>query len=219
MFHYSAIFIFLIPLFQSLFGNIKLKKLLVVSIVMGIVLSSVSIIPLILNLFSFNEMIAGKLGIYLEPEVSIKNILFYYGNILPVFLVLYITEKRNVIFNIDRIKGLIVVYVILMVFSAFYHTVFARLANYLIPFYIIFLIDSFYLIIKENKFSLYVFCVKMALLIVLFFQSYYYWRDQSEYYPGARFYILFYPYYSVFNQTIDEDREVFLGNLRDSEEI
>jgi len=103
-----------------------------------------------------------------------------------------------------------------MIFSAFYHTVFTRLADFLVPFYIIFIIDSFYTIIKESRLSLHSFYIRIALFIVLFFQSYYYWRDQSEYYPGAHFYTLYYPYYSVLNPTIDQNREDFLSNFRDS---
>lgn len=218
-FHYSAVFMFFIPLFQYLFNNISWKQLSIFSVVIGIILSTVNIIPAILNLFSFNELVAFKLETYLEPKVNLNNILFFYGSILPIIILLYVNDKRDILFNIEKIKGLVVIYAILMVFSAFYHTVFSRLANYIVPFYIIFLIDSFYLIVKEYKLSLHTFYIKTALFIVLFFQSYYYLRDQSEYYPGARFYMIFYPYYSVFNPTIDQERESFLGNLRDTGEF
>jgi hypothetical protein len=217
LFHYSAFFMFLFPLFQYIFKNISWKQLTIILLVIGLILSTVSIIPIILDMFSFNELITVRLEDYLDSAVNLTNILFFYGNTLPIVLTLYVNEKRNIIFNINKIKGLVIVYAILMIFSAFYHTVFTRLADYLIPFYIIFLIDSFYTIIKEYRLSLHAFYIRIALFIVLFFQSYYYWRDQSEYYPGARFYTLYYPYYSVLNPTIDQAREDFLSNFRNSD--
>lgn len=219
LFHYSSSFILFIPLLISVFKNITWKQLVVIVISIGIVISTVNIIPFLLDLFSFNYLIALKLESYTESSVSLMNILFYYGSVLPIVLLAYINQKAETKFNIPHLNGLVVTYAILMIFCAFYHTIFNRLSNYLIPFYIIYIIDSFYYIVKNYRSSLHAVFIRVALLIVLFFQSYYYWRDQSEYYAGASFYYIFFPYYSVLNPTTDPTREVFLSNLRDSDDF
>jgi hypothetical protein len=219
LFHYSAFFMLLFPLFQLIFKNITWKQLIIILVGMGLVLSSINIMPFILDAVSFNDLIAIRMEDYLDSAVNLTNILFYYGTILPIVVILYINGKRNPTFNINQIKGLIITYAILMIFSSFFHTVFTRLSNYLIPFYIIYLIDSFYTIIKNYRLSLHAFYIRIALFIVLFFQSYYYWSDQSKFYPGAHFYTLYYPYYSVLNPTIDQPREVFFSNFRNSDDF
>jgi len=216
LFHYSAFFMFLFPLFQFIFKNVSWKQLIIILVVIGLILTSVSIMPFILNMFSFNELIASRMEDYLDSAVNLTNIMFFYANTLPIVLILYMNEKRESFYYINQIKGLVIIYAILMIFSAFYHTVFTRLADFLVPIFIIFIIDSFYSIIKEHRQSLHAFYVRIAIIIVLFFQSYYYWRDESEYYPGARFYDLYYPYYSVINPTIDNARENFFSNFRNS---
>jgi len=216
-FHYSALFVFFIPIFLVVFKSITYKQLILISIIIGVLISVINIIPFLLSLFSFNELIAFKLENYTASSVSIKNILFFYGNIIPIIILLYLNKSNEILLEINQFKGIIIMYAILMIFSAFYHTVFTRLSYFLTPFYIIYLIEYLYYFVKKNRLSLQTIFVKFALFVVLFFQSYYYLRDQSEYYPNARFYYIFYPYYSVFNPTIDEDRENFLSNLRNAE--
>lgn len=217
LFHSSGFILIFIPLLRVLFKNTTWKHLIIISFVLGILLSTLSIIPYLSELLSFNDLISVRLEIYMDNQVNITNILFYYLSILPILYLLYINEKNNVEFAIVGIKELIISYVILMIFAAFYHTIFTRLADFFKPFYIIYVIESFYTYFKSNRGIFTTLFVKTSLFVVLFFQSYYYWRDQSEYYPGARFYTLYYPYNSIFNPIIDQKREDFLSNMRDSD--
>jgi len=47
----------------------------------------------------------------------------------------------------------------------------------------------------------------------LFYQFYYYYRDMSDRFPDTRFYMLYYPYHSVINPKIEENRERMYYNI------
>lgn len=214
--HFSALFIFVIPILQKLFKNVTWKSLIIAQIIVGVVLSSFNFIPQLLDLFSFNELVQIKLETYTESEVNLTNILFYYGTTLPILIFLFVNRQNTIKFSIDNINGLLFIYSILMLCSAFYHTVFTRLSNYLIPVYIIYCIDMYQNTKHEAiKHPL----IKLSMIIILFFQSYFYWRDESDVLKNTRFYVLYYPYHSVFDPQHDDTRELFLSIYRQTSDF
>ncbi|MDR1653253.1 MAG: EpsG family protein [Prevotellaceae bacterium] len=219
--HWSALFMLLIPLFSFILKNFKVKHLIIVEIALGVFLAGISIIPLILDVFSFNYLVSLKLERYAEMEVNIMNTLFYYVFTVPFILLLYFNNREeNTDFQLRNMHSLVTLFVVLMVFSAFYNIIFSRLTNYLIPFVILYIVESVkYLNMRYKENIIYSFVIKMALVIILFFQSYYYWKTQLESMPDTKFYVLFHPYHSIFDPQIDKNREVFFENLRETSDF
>ena len=93
-----------------------------------------------------------------------------------------------------------------------------RFSNYLLPFGIVFIVNTFFVNYWDVMKKFYTKIVVMgALFVYLFNLSFYYVMNRNEDYPGGRNYHIFVPYYSVFNPQVDERRETLVTNLRSGE--
>ena len=109
--------------------------------------------------------------------------------------------------------GAIFAYAFAMGFFAF-----ARLANYFIPFVLVFTVHTIYYFISNCRLrsaQVSTLVMGVSVFLISFNYGFYYLRDMSTYYPNTRFNIIFTPYHSVFDPEIDEQRERFLENYRD----
>jgi hypothetical protein len=96
--------------------------------------------------------------------------------------------------------------------------IFERLANYFVPYVIVFSVNTIYrflseLDLKRVQVSGIVFAMSLLVMSFNFFR--YYMRDMSEYYPNTRFNVIFTPYHSILDPEIEEHRERFIENYRD----
>lgn len=211
-FHYSAGVMLFFPLFYLFFKKESFVWTTLGCLCILVLMSFVNIVPLLLSFF-----VDGQLAVlsekYFESEVSIGGMVYQFLLCLPTLILLYIHEKNQLDAN-HGFGRLLMVSAYIYFFSMFING-FWRLSNYFVPFFIIYFINTFYAL-YEYRYQRQVTSVLMGMTIMIFsFTSfYYYYKDQSDFLPGARFYHIFHPYHSILSPEIDEFRERFIDNYR-----
>jgi len=214
--HYSAILMLFLPFAFAIFR--KPSWIFQIAIFAAVIFLFVVInIPdLLLSLFSFSDrIIHGLLGDYMEASLNLGGILGNIAKYLPFLGVIWLREKNDIEDEYDFIPLVscgVIFYAMAIPMSEV-----VRFANYLLPFFIVSMVNTLYGVWQNYQFKIrqVTWLVSLAVLFVSFVNhTYYYVRDESDKYPGSRFYCVFIPYYSVFNPVIDEHRESFLENYR-----
>lgn len=203
LFHYSCLFMFFIPLLRKYVIN---SKRVVILMVLLILLSF-----LIEPLFQY-------LGGYLLTKVENNTDYSFtiYGiasSILKTILFPWIVGylyKTNVNSNPhSEEQRIIFMYIVVGSLAIGNFSILMRLTNYLQPFFLIVLVlvlerISFLKTIKPiSTFVVYTF-------IWIFYLNPYF-KDESETYKGARYYCLWYPYHSIFDERENSIRENFVS--------
>lgn len=197
MCHSSAVFIFLLPLFQSPKLN---KRLIYITILLIAVVSYIIYNP------SFIGAITDYADHYVEYQSSIfgKFFTILLRIILPSYF-LYAYRKRVSSF----VRFAMLIYIGCSIVSLFFYIAF-RFNNYLMPFYLLLMAD--YLNDNRvNSFSGHPLKYSIAMIVFLFSFMMPYFSDISKAvgHP-ARWYCCWYPYYSIFDKQEDQDRETFI---------
>ncbi|WP_162628230.1 EpsG family protein [Arcticibacterium luteifluviistationis] len=206
-FHTSAIFLLLIPILKSAVRALHKSNFLVFNTILFFI--SLILAPIFIKYLlslPFGNIIAHKLEFYSEYEFSLLgNISAYIVYVLfPLVLSFFVSSKGY------NNKEMLIVYSMVGTLVALF-SIFFRLLNYLTPFLILALAEVIYRVLI-NKDNAYRFgkAVLFILFILIFF-NYKLFIPAEKGYP-IRWYAHWFPYYSVFNQQIDPDRE-FINNL------
>lgn len=207
MFHISAIILFVLPLFRYLKFNMTFLYIVLAGSVVVFIFRSV-ILNFIFSLL-FMDVMRERMDIYSEIEFSALGFLAYY--IVRVFLLLPImiyNIKNNL--HENRFKWFYAAFIIASVMAQFF-VGFERLLNYMFPIYILIIIDFFYKQYPLIESKLVRTLIALSIILHVFFIWDYKLFTKNDW--GQRYSSLFFPYTTVFNPTITQEREEFYENL------
>ena len=214
--HYSSAVMLGIPLLYYMFRKPSWKLQLIIIAGITTLMSVVNIMALIVRMIAQDERLVELVEKYTENSGNLTGMLFQLIAALPVVGMMYIRCKCDIDYRdkfVSLAMGAVFAYSFAMGFFAF-----ARLANYFIPFVLVFTVHTiYYFVTNYNLRSAQVstLVVGASVFLISFNLGFYYLRDMSTYYPNTRFKAIFSPYYSVLNPKIDEQRERFMENYRD----
>ena len=214
--HYSSAVMLAIPLLYYMFRKPSWKLQLIIIAGITTLMSVVNIMALIVRMIAQDERLVELVEKYTENSGNLTGMLFQLIAALPVVGMMYIRCKCDIDYRdkfVSLAMGAVFAYSFAMGFFAF-----ARLANYFIPFVLVFTVHTiYYFVTNYNLRSAQVstLVVGASVFLISFNLGFYYLRDMSTYYPNTRFKAIFSPYYSVLNPKIDEQRERFMENYRD----
>ena len=213
--HMSAIVMMVIPL-TLLFKRDHLWLCLLAMVAVILAFTVFDIVTYVLG-FAFEEQVASKINSYLRrEEPNIFGILRQLLIIVPFLLFIFIRKKNQ--YDNDKTIGAMLVLIAVFQTAGVFIGDLVRFSNYLLPFGIVFIVNTFFVNYWDVMKKFYTKIVVMgALFVYLFNLSFYYVMNRSEDYPGGRNYHIFVPYYSVFNPQVDERRETLVTNLRSGE--
>lgn len=214
--HYSAAVMLFIPLLCYMFKKSSWSLSLLILVGITVLMNVVNVLLLLVKVIAQDERFVELVEKYMENSGNLVGMLFQLLAALPVVGMMYIRNKCELDYR-DRFAslamGAIFAYAFAMGFFAF-----ARLANYFIPFVLVFTVHTIYYFISNCRLrsaQVSTLVMGVSVFLISFNYGFYYLRDMSTYYPNTRFNIIFTPYHSVFDPEIDEQRERFLENYRD----
>ena len=210
-FHYSAMIMFIVPILY-LVKNISWKTTLITAIGLFLLLSAVDISPLLVKLLLGNDLLNLKFESYSSLDDK-SNYIGLITIIFPIILLMIVDKYQDKENEGSPFKNLMFLYVQLTVFTAFFPALFSRMSNFIVPFYVVFIlvsIEKFSFKIDKSIFSLRGLAVRLILFWFIFMRIYSLTKDTSDVMLGTRYYNIFYPYYSVFNPVTDAQREQFV---------
>ena len=211
--HMSAVVMFVIPL-TLIFKRDNIWISIIVFITLVCMLSVFDLISFLLNI-AFEGSIASNINSYLHRErPNIFGVIVQFLTMLP-FLLITIVRNRNNYENDKTIGAMMLGLVAIQTVGMIIADV-VRFGNYLVPFGIVFIVNTFYLHYWDLKLCHFKTRIIMygALFVYFACLARYYLRDRSEDYPGGRFYHIYVPYHSVFDPVEDERRETLVENMR-----
>jgi hypothetical protein len=200
LFHTSAVWLLLIPLFIKML-NEKYNYYIICSVIyfLGIVLS-----PFFSNLLAsgiFLNIFANKFGDYLDYNFTItgKIVSYIIFVIFPLLVYGYIKHDKN------PLNKYLIIYAIMGSLTAFF-PIFFRFINYLTPILILGIVHIFILIVKNRKDRMRVEHALFFALFILVFTNFKLLKvvDESN---QIKWYSRWYPYYTIFDNKMDPDRE------------
>lgn len=207
--HSSAIVLFILPI---LIGKFNFKHFAI--LLLSLVVVGFFNLNLFIQSLSIFEQIDKKLFVYSDLKINIFGIISQMLIIFPVIGVYYLQIKNKL--PSQKFDKFVTPYIYLGIASLLVAG-FYRFLNYLNILMLIYMVDVLYNIITNNFLHYKNFILtNIVILILLFNQSYYFLRDTSEYSKNTHFYQLYFPYYSVFDKTIDIDRENLYENMMDN---
>jgi len=204
LFHYSAIILFVIPLFHSLKLNRKTFILLISYFVFGLIISKYFV--MILDSFHSGDGIIDSIRTYLDYKFTIFGVI----SVLLLYIVLpssvyYLSKK---IFKIESKYYVFLGFYVVVGCSISYFSIFFRFVNYFTPILCLFFTEILHLLFRQKgilRLRLLVTMILFIMISTIFMKRYF--TDTSEFANGTRWYSRWYPYVSVFNKKLDIDRE------------
>lgn len=214
--HYSSVIMLFIPFLVYFFKKPSWKLLLFFALGLAVLASSVNILLLLAKLVVDNEGLLIVIERYSDKLTNINGMMLMFLKLLPFIGFMYIRNRFNLDYQ-DKFApfatGLVFMFSLAM--GLF---IFERLANYFVPYVIVFSVNTIYRFLSEldlKKVQVSGIVFAMSLLVMSFNFFRYYMRDMSEYYPNTRFNVIFTPYHSILDPEIEEHRERFIENYRD----
>jgi len=205
-FHYGAIVLFFFPLL------IKIKLNMVSFIVSIILIAFLYLYGLnfVIYLFSSNEYIVHKILFYKANTLNFNGVTFYIIRelIFPLASFLLLVKYYHYKHSLNKLSF---IYLFIGLVTVFF-TGFYRLLNYFsIPMLIYISYISVYFFKHKNLFRK-VFAI-FIVVSILIFHIFSIIKDTSLVLRNTRYYIIWYPYYSIFNEKLSKERELFQINF------
>ena len=213
MFHISASFLIILPLFK----RVKVtKKIFFIVAIAGICMMLFS--TFIFPYFSFLTNIglfAAKAKLYMQSEsfgttatidFSLLKYLTFFA-FIPLYM-LWLFHKKNIVI---KYSPLILVFVVIR-FIALGFPILFRLNNYLYIFLFLFYIESIIYITKVYLPKFKKLGIMGLSLLFIYADSASSFRELRD--SGYKQYHLYYPYSSVFDKSLDAEREALLYEMR-----
>lgn len=207
-FHVSAIILFFIPLYMSF--NIKTKLYInMLFFLFLLLLKDVVFDFFVQNVLPVN--IASKRSIIEEDQEKTLN--WIIGSLIRQVIIpfVFVFIYRKVLRKTSWLDDVIILYVFLGIGSVFYQTIFYRFSNYIILFYMLLLSNLFYdIFVVRNRCLFSFLCVSVFVLFFLCLS----WRNHMSDYSfiknGFIRYQIWYPYYSIFDEQMSANREIYI---------
>ena len=204
--HSSAIIFIFLPLFRVYNLNYKY-----VVVILFVFVSSIFFKDTFLNnlqMFYFNDRIAGKIDIYQTYTYTINGLLgiLIFNVLFPIF-VFYLSRKYKIE---SPYYNLLILYAFIGA-SASYFFIFYRFLNYLSPIMLIFYVEILGKILFSRVkhynayFKLVTFSIFLSCIIIV--NNYDLFRKVSNA-GDIRWYSYWYPYHSILDEKEDEKREI-----------
>lgn len=202
-FHYSAIILFFLPLIKKI--NLRLYYLLLIFIV-GASLNT---------LFMKNLSVFTGFGGFSESVLGYEDYNYTLFGLMSL-LILYVLipwgiRKINVSLGVKQeIYPLLSTYLFLGAMTSLFY-IFSRFLNYMTPVLIIFIAESTHAIFINNLLKrIRGLIITILLLIITTSYTFKYFTSISDIVPNARWWCVWYPYYSVLDPQEDQTREIFI---------
>lgn len=207
LFHISAIILFVLPLFKL----IKFNRSFVIGSLIATLFIALfkNIIMDFFSIFLILDSMKAKADVYSTFNFSLLGFLSYFAVrvllFLPFVIYLYTEKKENL-----KYKWFYSSFLVISILAQFF-VGFERFLNYLYPLYIVIIIDFLYIDFPKMKSVLVRNFITFCVLLNLFFVIEYKLFIKNQW--GQHYYALFFPYNSVFNPQINDEREDFYSNL------
>ena len=218
-FHFSAVIMLLFPLCILLFRKTSFVLQVAILVTVLVLTTIINIPVLILQLLSVNEAITVLAEKYLDDQRSLMGMFFQLMQYLPLLGIMFVRNRYKEIYTHLFVDfSFIIAFAVVPYALSMSYEGFSRLINYFVPYILVYMVHGVYYFISKLKLKNHQlsFMLVFASLFLLFFNySYYYLKDTSKVYPNTRFGIRYYPYYSILDPVIDEDRENYIENDRD----
>lgn len=200
--HLSALFLFFVPIIYNIFNNIDNKK--AIGLIFVVSLSSLWILNYIFSQSILYFLMLGgiaRLESTLESGgLNVNGILFKVICLLPAFLLLYHFTSRK-----EQAKRITILLYIFVDFIGISFLPLQRLANYFLFFYLLLIVETYAETIGKKQSSLY----KLCIIFIIILRINYYSKELDN---GFYKYNLYYPYHSVIDSKIENDREYYISN-------
>ncbi len=208
--HIAAVVLFFFPLV------LLVKKdnfWLALGVVAGmfVLLHFVNIIDILTDI-AFEGHLAVSVKAYLAKDApNAIGILVMMLITVPFLLLMYMRQYYG--YKNDALMGALLLFLFVFQTMATVIGVSTRFSNYLMPFGIVFIVNTFLGNFWEIRKTMFSKLLISGVLFVYFFNlTYYYLKKQDDAVRGAQMYNVFVPYHSIFDPQEDKRREMFMQN-------
>ena len=209
MFHISAVLLFLLPFMSYIkFNQVLLWVTLFSSVLVYIFRDA--ILNLIISLL-FIDTMRDKMEVYAEFEFSALGFWAFYSVRVFLLIPIMLYNVKNGLHE-NRFRWFYPTFFVVSVMAQFF-VGFERLLNYLFPVYMILIADFFYAYYPKIENKLQKSFISGAIILHVFFIMSYKLFFTNDY--GQRYASLFFPYTSIFNPEIIQERQYFYENQWD----
>lgn len=209
MFHISAVLLFLLPFMSYIkFNQVLLWVTLFSSVLVYIFRDA--ILNLIISLL-FIDTMRDKMEVYAEFEFSALGFWAFYSVRVFLLIPIMLYNVKNGLHE-NRFRWFYPTFFVVSVMAQFF-VGFERLLNYLFPVYLILIADFFYAYYPKIENKLQKSFISGAIILHVFFIMSYKLFFTNDY--GQRYASLFFPYTSIFNPEIIQERQYFYENQWD----
>ena len=210
--HMSAALMFLLPL-MLLFKKDSFWFSLFVIVAIVVLLKVVDIITIVLSL-AFEGQLAASIKAYMDLEApNMIGAMVQFLICVPFVILMFVRNWYH--FENDNLMGAFMMVVVAIQTFGMFIPAFPRFSNYLLPFGIVYIVNTFYLNYWEiRSHHLATILVSSALCIYMFNLTYFYLKNKSEDLKGAHVYNRYLPYHTIFDPQSDKTREQLLLNER-----
>ncbi|MBR5963345.1 MAG: EpsG family protein [Bacteroidaceae bacterium] len=213
--HFSALMMMVLPL-MKLVKRESYGLCLIVSGVIIVLMGVIDVVSFFLSL-AFDERTAAVIRSYLaKGQANMTGCVVLYLIAVPFILLMFIRKRYK--FTNDEFMGRMLMLLCVTQTVGMFVNGFNRFSNYLMPFGIIYIINTFYLNFNRVRLSQWASVLMSGALFVYFLNlGYYYVKDKSDDLAGMRVYNRYVPYSSIFNPKMDKNRERLILNERSGE--
>lgn len=204
LFHYSAIILFFLPFFRELKVSARNLLFLLAYFIVGLGFSR--ILLQVLNNIQSDFTLFEVITPYLDYTFTVWGILYTILVYMAFPILIYILSKFY--FKIDIPHYQFLAFYILVAASISYFSIFFRFLNYFTPILCLYITDVLHAIFREKgrlRLRAVSTFISFSLAVFLFVNQYF--SDTSDIAPNTRWYYHWYPYHSVIDKKVSEDRE------------
>lgn len=201
-FHYSCFFMLLIPIMRRYITNEK--RMWIVCVILFML--TLSVAPLL-------QYLGGYLLAKVERNASYSfSIYGMIGSFVKTILFPWIVGKLYLKYVDPSPKSeqrrLILIYITIGSLALGNFSILMRLTNYLQPLFLVLLVLVLERVVFGKFKQPFIAAVLCGFIWICYLNAYF--KDESQTTPGARYYCIWHPYYSIFNEQEDVLRENFV---------
>lgn len=204
LFHFSAIILFILPLFRELKVNYRNVMLLFAYFIFGVLFSR--LVLLILNSIESDSGLSSVIEPYLNYSFTVWGILYVIIAYIFFPIGIYIFAKSYFKINVPHYQFL--AFYVLVGASISYFAIFFRFLNYFTPILCLYITEVLHALFREKgrlRLRITATTIVFTFIISLFVNPYF--SNTSDIAPNTRWYYRWYPYSSIIDRKINEDRE------------
>ena len=214
--HYSAIILFVLPLFKGLKVNLRNVIFIFAYFIVGLVFSR--LVLLFLGSLESGSGFYAVISPYLNYTFTIWGILYVIIAYMIFPVLIYILAKNH--YKIDVPHYQFLAFYILVGASISYFAIFFRFLNYFTPILCIYIVEVIHALFRERgKLQIRVMGTSISFALICFLFVNRYFSNTSDLAPNTRWYDRWHPYVSIIDKKIIEDRERLVKAESDRERL